>query len=315
MDAVITWVDGSDPKFRQLKARYSGRNTEDEAVGGTTRYYSSGEIYRCVASINRFAPFIRKIFIVTKGQDPQLDPFLKRNFPEGYIPYEIVDEKVITKGYEEYAPLFNSIALEALLWRIPGLSEQYLGFCDDFILTAPCRSEDFFPAEGVSWCYGVRRSIPLTRFKLRKDLAAGKMTYKGPMLNGAAIAGEKWTYVKYDHVPRPLFKSFYARFFSEHPEALIRNISHRFRNPGQFNSEEVQYLTLLREGCCRLHHLREFLFIQPRPAEPDYIPRKLRILTGRKKIKFLCINSIELAPGDQAKDVFKAIDAILNIEV
>ncbi len=315
MDAVITWVDGSEPEFRRLKALYSDRNTDDDAIGGDIRYHSNGEIYRCVASINRFAPFFRKIFIVTKHQDPQLESFLKKNFPEGFIPYEIVDEDVLLEGYEAYAPVFNSIALETLIWRIPGLSELYVGFCDDFILTAPCRPEDFFPAEGVSWCYGVRRNIPLTRHKLRKDLAAGKMTYKGPMLNGAALVGEKWTYVKYDHVPRPLFKSFYARFFAEHPEALIRNISHRFRSPEQFNSEEVQYLTLLREGRCRLHHLREYLFIQPRPSDPDYIPRKLRILTGKKKIQFLCINSIELAPGNQAQDVYKAIDAILNIEV
>ena len=41
-----------------------------EDVGGNCRFQSLGEIRYCVESINIFAPFIRKIFIVTDGQDP-----------------------------------------------------------------------------------------------------------------------------------------------------------------------------------------------------------------------------------------------------
>lgn len=67
---------------------------------------------------------VRKIYIVTDRQDPHLDKPLAEALPEGHIPMEIIDHKVIL--------------------RIPGLSERFLLMNDDFMFIGKARPEDFF---------------------------------------------------------------------------------------------------------------------------------------------------------------------------
>ena len=87
IDAVITWVDGDDPRHKAKRQAFtSSEMVAEENVAGATRFSSLGEIFYCVASINRFAPWINKIYIVTDEQNPQLEPFLEQHFPQGYIP-------------------------------------------------------------------------------------------------------------------------------------------------------------------------------------------------------------------------------------
>ena len=63
IDVVITWVDGDDISHREKRRKYASADelTNDD-IGGEIRYKSVGEIRYCLASILRFAPFVRKIY-------------------------------------------------------------------------------------------------------------------------------------------------------------------------------------------------------------------------------------------------------------
>ena len=101
IDAVITWVDGDDPRHKAKREQYGDRRIfAQDDVAGSTRYKSLGEIFYCIASLNRFAPWLNKIYIVTDEQNPMVEEFLRKHFPEGTIPMEIVDHKVIFRGYD-----------------------------------------------------------------------------------------------------------------------------------------------------------------------------------------------------------------------
>ena len=83
IDAVIAWVDGNDPVHKAKRYEYAGiKQLANDEVGGDIRFTSIGEIRFCVASLLRFAPFLRKIFIVTDSQNPDMDDFVEKNFPE-----------------------------------------------------------------------------------------------------------------------------------------------------------------------------------------------------------------------------------------
>ena len=304
-DAVITWVDGDDPVLRAKRARYgSAADFSRDDVAGSTRYASIGEIFWCVASINRFAPFINKIYIVTDAQNPHLDDFLHRNFAEGHIPVEIVDHTVIFSGYEEYLPVFNSLAIETMLWRIPGLSERFIYFNDDCLLAAPVTEEDFFTADGVV-CYATRQLTAVTDLtRAWKTMMHGgqrQVTFKGIMRNSIAVMGGGAWYLHYGHTPRALLRSVLEEFYAAHPEAVLRNIRHRFRDAEQFASEEVLFMTLYRAGRCAVRTLDDKLFFFQMKNRRDYLDRKLQRLEQGGYI-FCCFNSLDqLSESDRAK--------------
>ncbi|MBR1707154.1 MAG: Stealth CR1 domain-containing protein [Bacteroidales bacterium] len=316
IDAVITWVDGNDPSHRQRMQAFGAASVfSRQDVAGDTRYASLGEIFWCVASLNRFAPFLRRIFLVTDGQDPHLEPFLEREFPEGYIPVEIVDHKVVFAGYENYLPVFNSIAIETMQWRIPGLSEHFIMLNDDFMLAAPVTPADFFTPEGWPVCYAERYSLPWARFtraiKPRRD-GRRKVTFKGVMLHAADMLGQKGWFLRLDHTPRPLLRSFYEQWFAAHPESLVRNIRHRFRDADQFSTEELQYLSLYRQGRCRIVSPAGCLFFLQPKHKFRYVERKMARLR-RENCKFCCFNSLDLAAPDDRRTILSWISSRLDI--
>ena len=316
IDAVITWVDGNDPAHRDKMARYGDKSVfSRDDVAGSTRYASIGEIFWCVASINRFAPFINRIYIVTDNQDPQLNEFLQRNFPEGHIPVEIVDHKVVFRGYEQSLPVFNSPAIESVLWRIPGLSEHYIYFNDDCLLAAPVTPDDFFTQDGVV-CYASRHLTLLTditrAWKTLVHKGQKQVTFKGHIRNAVkALGGGSW-YIRYGHTPKALLRSFFEEFYAAHPDVLLKNISYRFRDAAQFTSEELLYVSLYRDGRCDLRKLDDKLFFFQMKNRSDYLDRKLRRLEQGDHI-FCCFNSLDkLSESDFAK-VVAWIDRRLNI--
>lgn len=306
IDIVIPWVDGDDPVHRAERNKYTtgtdAGNLED--VGGDSRFSSIGEIFYCILSINVFAPFVRKIYIVTDRQDPQLEKPLAEALPEGHIPMEIIDHKVIFRGYEEYLPTFNSRAIETLIWRIPELSERFLLMNDDFMFIGKVRPEDFFQ-DGKAICYAKMFPTWWARFMrmLRPERKGHKrISFKDSMLNAVDIMGGSRRFMFLGHTPRALKKSFFEDFFKEHDDLIIRNIHHKFRNAEQFNSQELFYISVYRKGRCKVINTdTRLVYLKPKKKK-GYIDRKLSMFERRKGAIFCCANALSLAgKDDQAK--------------
>lgn len=317
IDAVITWVDGEDPKHRAKRLKYANPNIlESEDVAGDTRFASLGEIVYCIVSLNRFASWLHKIYIVTDEQTPDLVPFLERHFPCGYIPVEIVDHKDIFRGYEAYLPIFNSIGIETMTWRIPNLSEHYIELNDDFILSSPVVPEDFFLSDECSVCYATPYSMPLTKLtRLLKPTRNGRkqVTFKGNMYNAAYIMGRRMTFLKFDHTPRALRKSCYERFFREHQDVLIQNISYRFRQSEQFSPQEVQFLLLQEEGKLCVRSKKDLLFFLQPKGKAGYVEKKMKRLSQMTHCKFCCFNSLDKATPEERELIVSWIEERLGI--
>ncbi len=319
IDAVITWVDGDDP-LHIAKRRLYGTPSMFKAddIAGSTRFSSLGEIFWCVASLNKFAPWLNKIYIVTDGQDPGLDKFISETFPQGHIPMEIIDHKVIFRGYEDYLPSFNSVSIETMTWRIPGLSDHFIELNDDLMLAAPVLPDDFFTPDGKPICYAKKNITAITKLtrllKHRKD-GSKKVTFKELMTNGAEAAGRFMFYFRLEHTPKALSREFYEKVFSSRPELIIRNISCRFRDISQFTPQELQYLTLYKKGeCVHRDPHKTLFFLQPKKKK-GYVRKKMERLEKMKECKFVCFNSIDLACARDRELVTTWIEKRLGIDL
>lgn len=317
IDAVISWVDGEDPAHKAKRRQYgkSGELKKDD-VAGALRYRSTGEINYCVASIIRFAPWIRRIYIVTDNQNPNLDGFLERNFPDNKIPIEIVDHKVLFRGYEHYLPTFNSLAISTMLWRIPGLSDRFIYFNDDVFLTAPAFPDtwfdgdrttiyaDYFPAvwaRFLRWCKHLGRKHKL-------------FGHKDPMLNSADILKSGYFYL-FPHAPVPMRRDWYENFYAEHPDLLHHNIRHRFRDPSQFSAPTLFYISARRAGNLRVLPSRgTTVFLSPSMQKADgYMARKIAEAESLKSFRFGCVNSLGETTEQEQKVFTDWISSLLDI--
>lgn len=133
IDFVLLWVDGNDPEWKKKKAEFippqSGNGNDENrfADWGLLQYWFRG--------VEKYAPWVRRIFFVTCGQTPKWlntdHPKLRCVDHSDYIP-------------RKYLPTFNSNVIELWLHRIPELSEHFVLFNDDMYLTRPVKPEDFF---------------------------------------------------------------------------------------------------------------------------------------------------------------------------
>jgi hypothetical protein len=318
VDAVIAWVDGNDPAHKQKISPYlNHQDFVSDDIAGATRYRSVGEIIYCVASILRFAPFIRKIFIISDNQNPNLDEFIQLNFPDCTTTIEIVDHTVLFSGYESYLPVFNSLSIETCTYRIPDLTENYVYFNDDFFLVRPVQYTDWFRDDKII-AYGKWRNIVADKFLwLIKPLKNGHkpIGFKDTMIAAALKLGRKWKYFHLDHTPHPMKKSVLEQYFIQHPNQFISNISYKFRSPRQFNPQELYYLLMFQAGkAIRIPVKDKFLYLKPVKRGDKYVTRKMNTFESNTEIRFCCIGSLDLATTSDREKLLNWLENILNIK-
>jgi hypothetical protein len=143
VDVVITWVDGADPEWNRARlerlAGLTGTATTRES-SGRARFVSRDELRYSMRSIHLFAPWVRKIHLVTAGHLPD---WLDTDHPD----VTVVDHSVVLPA--EALPTFNSHAIESSLHRLPDLAEHFVYLNDDFLLGRPLGPETFFSPAGL----------------------------------------------------------------------------------------------------------------------------------------------------------------------
>jgi len=318
IDIVITWVNGNDEYHKQEIRPYLNDPVFDyEDIAGSTRFNSEGEILFCIASILRFAPFVRKIFIVTDHQNPHAEDFIQANFPNNKTPIVVIDHTDIFKDYEEYLPVFNSLSIETCLYRIPGLSENFVYFNDDFFLIRPVKPEDWF-VDNKAVAYGSWRNIAWDRFlsfaKPRKN-GHKKFRYKDSIMNAADCIGLKPSYFCITHTPHPLKKSILEDYYNNHHEHLIANISYKFRNSTQFNPQSLFYMLTLGKDYSVQSTDDKLVFMKPVNREKSYVNRKIKFAEQNENVLFCCVESIDLATNEDRKQLFDWLKNTIHVKI
>ena len=133
IDVVYTWVNGSDPEFlRKLSPYVSNNNQAHEFAYG---YYEYDGMKYSLRSVEKYAPWVRNIYIVTNGQIPN---WLNLNNSRVHL---ITHEDIFPN--KSHLPTFSSPAIESHLFRITNLSKLFLYLNDDIFFNAPISLQDF----------------------------------------------------------------------------------------------------------------------------------------------------------------------------
>ncbi len=136
VDVVYTWVDGDDPAWQARKSK-AGLMEDDLPLdaGAEVRFNSHDELRYSLRSLQFFADWVNRIWIVT---DQQVPSWLQQDSR-----LHVVDHQDIFSD-PSALPVFNSHAIESQLHHIPGLASHYVYLNDDIMFARPVNPELFF---------------------------------------------------------------------------------------------------------------------------------------------------------------------------
>lgn len=231
IDFVILWVDGNDEKHKRLREQYLPndikRSVNDaEQSTGDNRFLQHDELRFCLRSIKRYAPWYRKIWLVTDRQSPS---FLDEALLEQDNIY-IVDHRDIFVGKESYLPTFNTRAIASQIDNIPGLSEKFIYGNDDFMLGADTSTSFFFDGH-IPKIWGEWTN---------EGIEGGNTLFQQGMINAQRLFGQDCDqYIHVSHGFQPITKDIMSRLKTKYPKAFEINLSYRFRHRSQFIIESL----------------------------------------------------------------------------
>lgn len=298
IDIVITWVDGSDPKWLEEKAKYSDEVT---TYVHEYNYQEWGMLKYWFRGIEKNAPWVRNIFFVTWGHLPS---WLNTDHPK----LRIINHRDFIP--EEYLPTFSANPIELNLHRIPGLADQFIFFNDDMYLIRKSSPEDFF-IDGLPRDSAVVNPIaPKSRYTINslqftnaavinENFSKKQVMRKNPakwfnmkyhsliLLNLMFLPWGRFPGLLEMHIPSSFLKKTYEEVWEAEREILDATSRHRFRD---FKNDVNQWL------------LKEWQI-----CKGEFVPRSTKIgkayrvedLKGaevaaealkKRKYKMICVN-------------------------
>ncbi len=275
IDLVYTWVNGNDPEWIAKRNACIGKPTTDSKDGKNCkgRYEDNGELKYSLRSIEKYAPWVRKIFIITDNQVPE---WLDTANPK----IQIVDHTEILPA--ESLPCFNSVIIEHHLHRIPGLSEHFLYANDDMYINKPVTPEDFFGKGNLPIVRLNRRPFrKLTLIYRTKILGRQLDNYVVTIKNSAILVEKKYgTYYngRTHHNIDAYLKSTYKLAREKFDEEISATLTNHMRSPNDIQRNLYSYVALAeKQGHkryvtqrtsfrCHIHnkeHYEKFVKYQP----------------------------------------------------
>lgn len=286
IDVVITWVNGDDPvhRYRSKKALAKMNRTKISKTSKAKRRFSDNEELKyCLRSIYNHAPWVRRIWLVTDLQFPSYLRFWKA-LSSGIV---VVSHKQIFSGKEKNLPTFNSLSIESMLWRIPGLTENFIYFNDDTFLAGKVNKSEFFGDKVI--VRGRRREIG--------ELYKAKPHFKH-QVNAFRILGLSEDYFfSPAHFAYTLKKSVMKKLFYKYSEDFNSNIKYRFRNDKQFWPIALSYYYMIDSGMAELKTPKDGIVLSVSKCK-RLSGEELEDLISQAEngsIKFLCVNFMEMA--------------------
>lgn len=152
IDLVYTWVNGSDAQLLSQMSQYPESNTDGHKI----HEMDNNELLYSLRSVEKYAPWVRHIYIVTNGQIPSwlnlLNPRLSVVTHTDIFPSSSIDMTL---------PTFNLQAIQLTLHRIPNLSKRFIYLNDVTYLGRPLYLDDLrsekdgillLPGEAFDYC-------------------------------------------------------------------------------------------------------------------------------------------------------------------
>lgn len=295
IDVVYTWVDGSDPDWRArmlTTLRGADLTAAEPSSISESRYTSHDELRYSLRSLEYYASWVRRIFIVTDGQAPE---WLDTDNPK----ITVVDHREIFAD-PKVLPVFNSHAIESQLHHIPGLADRYLYLNDDCFFLRPTEPELFFTANGLA-----------KHFPSQVPIDFGDWGQRDLPIISAAKRGRDHIMDKYGrtvthrfkHTPHAQLRQVLEEMESEEPQLFAQVAASPFRSPEDVSiPSSLHHFDAFARGMSIVGKIG-YQFVDL--SEPDLELRLLRV-ARRTDLDVFCLNETTV-PDESRENASKLV--------
>lgn len=222
MDAVVTYVNGSDPQWLE-----DYRRVADEPLNAK-RFRDWGTLRYLLRGIETHMPFVRNVYLVV-ARPSQVPAWADTSRLKVVLHSDIVPEGLL--------PLFNGASIEMFLHRIEGLDEEFIYLNDDFFPVRDCRSDYFFRESRSAVAFHrclLASNMYKYHCKISDDLAR-QLAHKRPRL----------TYMRPQHTCLPLLRSVCEEMYGSCEEEILSKVSplRRMENYNHYLFADYAYYT------------------------------------------------------------------------
>lgn len=324
IDFVVTWLDSNDPAWKEeyIKYKYTGIKGDDSEV----RFRDWNLFPYWFRSVERYAPWVNKVFLITNGKFPDWinDKYEKLVLVKhsDYIP-------------KEFLPTFNSCTIELHMNKIPGLSEHFVYFNDDFFLTAPAKPEDFF-RDGLpcddnhETALNVPIYSPENKFAIYMSMLADigvinrhfnrwrtvrqsmrrwfgpHLGIKGILLSYNLRRQRRFVGFKWRHYEQPFLKSVFDEAWEKEPDMLNKSCT-RFREEVILNPYFFRYWQFASNKFYPVN-IGPNRYVELRESNVD----KIESVIFEKKMKSICFNDVPYCSHEEFNRIKSRVENIFE---
>ena len=243
IDFVITWVDGTQKDWINNYNKYLPLNSSKKIDVSESRYRDNGLLKYWFRSVEKFAPWVRKVHLITDNQKPI---WLNEKCEKLNLVYH--QDYIDTK----FLPLFNSNAIELGMHKIKDLADNFVYFNDDFFLINKITPDYYFSRDGIVDDFAtIENIVPHDDFGqilLNNEKALEKIIDKNKLIrkkifnylstkypininlkNLYRIMIRKYNHLQFSHYSQPYKKEVFNEVWNLLPNELIETIKNRYR--------------------------------------------------------------------------------------
>lgn len=284
-DYVFTYVDAEDDNwyktFKEASSK-AGRSTSRTNV----RFRSWGTLKYLLRGIAEYLPFINNLYMVVSDIS-QVPDWVNQDTVHIVLHKDIIPEK--------YRPTYNSNTIETFLYKIPGLSEQFIYGNDDMFPIGPMKEDDFY-----------KDGMPLISCKI-KDKPNNMTLYRKSLVRTLELCKkfnkyrlDSKQYVRSDHSLSPMLKSTWKAYHDKYGKDICSTIS-AFRKSDNVTQElsNFHHFIYNQKNKIRVFKKRKVTYFEFRNMAATRLERYM----GNKSTQIICINDAGVQDYNKDKDI------------